>query len=256
MEWLNSSPSLQPLQRQKQHVRRRLQWLLAAFALLGALQVTASHAQLFKWVDENGKTQYTDTIPPASTDRARKELRSDGTVKLSTDRAATAEERRLAALKALDDAKLRAVLDEHDRKDRALLNTYTSLADFDRVRDRALSTLLHDIRVLEEREVLLNHVISSDGKFSPPVAGNSVAPSVALKSTGVKMADMLLLGAKSELPLVKSAIATKRHDLDGLSSLYAIDRVRLSRLIELESAKMTSDQRAAQAQAVAPAKKK
>ena len=228
-----------------------MKWLVVTCALIGALGATTGHAQLYKWVDENGKTQYTDTIPPASTDRARKELRSDGTVKQSTDRAATAEEKRLAAAKAVEDAKLRAAQDERERKDKALLNTYSSLTDFDRVRDRALGTIATDIRALQDREIVLNKVIASEGKFAAPVAAPPPAPTPApiappvagkpaapVKAPAVKTAGTLLLEAKSELPRAKEAIIGKRRDQEDLTAHYATDRLRLSRLIDAENAKM------------------
>lgn len=253
MGWSNSPPKLHAVQHQKQNAERRLKWLVVTCALFSALSgVTASHAQLYKWVDENGKVQYTDTIPPASTDRARKELRSDGTVKTSTERAATAEEKRLAALKAAADAKIKAVQEERDRKDKALLNTYTSLADYDRVRDRALGAVANDIRMLQEREIVTNKIIASNGSYVPPVAAVVVAPApvappvagkpaAPVKPPVVKTAGTLLLEAKSELPRAKDAIIAKRRDLEDLTALYANDRVRLSRLIDAENAKMNAD---------------
>jgi Domain of unknown function (DUF4124) len=270
MGWLLSPPKLHSMQHQKRNAERRLKWLVVTCALFAALAgVTASHAQLYKWVDENGKVQYTDTIPPGNTDRARKELRSDGTVKLSTERAATAEEKRLAAIKAVEDAKLKVVSDERDRKDKALLNTYSSLADFDRVRDRALGTVAADIRTLEEREVVINKIIASNGAFTapvvapppaaPPVAGK---PAVPVKPPVVKTANTLLLEAKSELPRAKEAIDGKKRDLEALTAVYAGDRVRLSRLIDAENAKMNADKvsgtepKAAPAVAVSAGKKK
>ena len=279
MGWSNSPPKLQSVQHQKQNTERRLKWLVVTCTLFGALGVTASHAQLYKWVDENGKTQYTDTIPPASTDRARKELRSDGTVKTSTERAATAEEKRLAAIKAAEDAKATAVQNERDRKDKALLNTYTSLADYDRVRDRALDAMEASIRTLEEREIVINKIIASEGKYLPPVAavaavapapapvappaaGKPASPLPPAKPPVVKTAGQLFLEAKSELPRAKDAIVAKRRDLQDLTALYAHDRVRLSRLIDAENAKMAADRapsnelKATSAKENQPAKKK
>jgi hypothetical protein len=52
---------------------------------------------------------------------------------------------------------------------------------------------------------------------------------------------MLLLEAKSELPRTKDAIVAKRRDLEDMTALYATDRVRLSRLIDAENAKMNAD---------------
>ena len=273
MGWSSSPPKLQSLQHQKQNAERRLKWLVVTCALFAALSgVTASHAQLYKWVDENGKTQYTDTIPPASTDRARKELRSDGTVKNSTERAPTAEEKRFAALKAAEDARIKLVQDERDRKDKALLSTYSNLVDFDRVRDRALSNVAADIGVLEQREIVINKVIASEGKFVPPViaapAPPPAAPPVAgkpatpVKAPPVKTAGTLLLEAKSELPRAKEAILGKKRDLQDLTAMYASERIRLARLIDAENARMGADKvptvelKATSAQAVTPAKRK
>ena len=272
MGWSISPPKLQSMQHRKQNTERRLKWLVVTCALYAALAgVTASHAQLYKWVDENGKTQYTDTIPPASTDRARKELRSDGTVKQSTDRAATAEEKRLASIKAVEDAKIKQVQDERDRKDKALLNTYTNLLDYDRVRDRALGTVANDIRTLEEREAVIIKIIASNGSYVAPVVAPVAAPAAAPvagkpatppKPAPVKTAGMLLLEAKSELPRAKEAILGKRRDLEDLTALYAKDRVRLSGLIDAENAKMnadkasTSEPKATPVTVASPAKKK
>ena len=222
-----------------------MKWLVVTCALIGASGATTGHAQLYKWIDENGKTQYTDTIPPGSTDRARKELRSDGTVKQSTDRAANAEEKRMTAAKAVEDAKLKVVQDERDRKDKALLGTYGSLVDFDRVRDRALNAISADIRALQEREVVLNKVISSEGKIVLPVvvpapapapAPEAGKPAVPVKPPAVKSASTMLLEAKSDLPRAKEALLGKRRDLEDLTAHYATDRTRLSRLIDAENA--------------------
>lgn len=249
-----------------------MKWLVVACALSGALGATTGHAQLYKWVDENGKTQYTDTIPPANTDRARKELRSDGTVKNSTERAATAEEKRLASLKAIEDAKLKQTQDERERKDKALLTTYPTLLDYDRVRDRALGSIAAEIRVLQEREIVINKTIASNGSYLPPVVAPAAmpaptAPAVTAKPTTpatpppAKTAGMLLLEAKSDLPRVKEAIVGKRRDLEDLTALYTSDRVRLTRLIDAENAKMnpvkaaTLDAKSSTAGAALPAKK-
>ena len=134
--------SISRLRNMKSMSKRRHKSLAVACALAFGVGVAGhSQAQLYKWVDENGKVQYSDTVPPAAVDRARKELRSDGTVKADTQRAATAEERRLAGLKAVEDAKLKVIQDERDRRDKALMSSYADLADFDRVRDRALATM-------------------------------------------------------------------------------------------------------------------
>ena len=263
MGWSNSPPKLRQTQHQQISTERRLKWLVVSCALCSALAgMTASHAQLYKWVDENGKTQYSDTVPPSSNDRARKELRADGTLKRETERAATAEEKRLAALKAVEDAKVKAKQDERDRKDKALLNTYTSLADYDRVRDRALGTMKIELQALADREILLGKIIASDGKMplpagaaapaapapapnTPAAPGKPAVPPAPAKAASPKSAGTLLLEAKSELPRMKEAQVAKRRELEDMISLYATERLRLSALIDAEVAKNSTNQASA-----------
>lgn len=223
-----------------------------------------SHAQLYKWTDENGKVHYTDSIPPSANDRARKELRADGTVRRETARALTAEEKRAAALKAEEEARARVVQDERDRKDRALLNTYPNLQDFDRMRDRALATMDSDIRSLTDKEAMLNKVIESGGTFVPPApvapppaptpapaaapaAGKAAAPAAppapaaAAKAAVAKSASARLIEAKGELPRLTETINRKRKDRADMAGLYASERVRLARLIDAEKAKLAAN---------------
>ncbi len=229
-----------------------------------------SQAQLYKWVDENGKIQYTDTVPPSALDRARKELRSDGTVKKETERAATAEERRLATMKAVEDAKLKAIQDERERKDKALLTTYPNLQDFDRVRDRALAAIDAEFEILLQRESLLKKVISAPPGAAPilapalpaplpapaPVAGKPETPvpaKAAPKPTVITLAE-----ARAELPRLVDAMARKRRDREDATALYAKERVRLASLIAANDALVNAGQQKAAAihTPAAPVRKK
>lgn len=252
MECSPSSPRQAPVTR----------WwpLAAACALLAA---GTCEAQLYKWVDENGKVQYSDTIPPAANDRARKELRADGTLKRETERAATVEEKRLAAQRAAEEAKAREARLEQERKDKALLSTYADLKDFDRVRDRALGNLEAEIRYLTEREAILAKIVAGQqatpqeiAKLAspasapatpaaepggPPAAGAAKAPPPApAKPAAPKSPNALLLEAKSELPRVTELLTRKRRDRADLATLYAAERIRLANLIDAENARLAA----------------
>lgn len=103
--------------------------------LLLALAALPVHAKLYKWVDENGKVHYTDTLPPAAANQGSAELNRSGNVVRKSE---SAEERqkRLAAEAQAAERKKQA--DEQARRDRALLSTYTSEKEIDLARDRAL----------------------------------------------------------------------------------------------------------------------
>ena len=51
--------------------------LLAALGLVGCLVATAASAQMYRWVDKDGKVHYTDTPPPAAAGKSA-QLRSGG----------------------------------------------------------------------------------------------------------------------------------------------------------------------------------
>ena len=255
--------SISRLRNIKSMSQRRHKSLAVACALAFGVGVAGhSQAQLYKWVDEHGKVQYSDTVPPTAVDRARKELRTDGSIKQETQRAATAEERRLAAMKAVEDAKLKVIQDERDRKDKALLATYTNLADFDRVRDRALALMDAEYQTLVERETLLKNVIALPPGAPPlevpnpaappppptpvPVPGKPPPPIVAPpKRTVIALTEALV-----EMPRLVGAIARKKRDREDITALYAKERVRLATLIAANDAVVNGVQQKA---AVAPA---
>jgi Domain of unknown function (DUF4124) len=215
------------------------------FACCATLALSsAAQAQLYRWTDENGKVHYSDTIPPSAVDRARKEIRSDGIVKSQVERALTPEERRAAALKAAEDEKVRIAKEERERRDKALLMTYATLADFDRVRDRALATLDSDLTALTNRLYTLN------------------AQRTALKK------DIGIAGAKTPIKLTReleelesqieegTAFQSKRiRERVQMVATYAQERVRLADLIAAEAA-LNKPATATPTQAPAAAKKK
>lgn len=195
-------------------------------AALAALPL-AVDAQLYKWTDENGKVQYSDTVPPSANDRARKELRSDGTVIRDTGRAMTAEEKRIAAQKAAEAAKAQELQTERERKDKALLGTYTDLRDFDRVRDRSLGVLDAEISALVARETSLNSLLTAN---APAPAG---APG-SKASEAAKSANAQTQAARADLPVLREHLAAKRRDRADIAAMYASERARLATLLDAE----------------------
>ncbi|MCX8099354.1 MAG: DUF4124 domain-containing protein, partial [Casimicrobiaceae bacterium] len=90
-----------------------------AIVLIASALAVAAQAQLYRWVDEQGRVQYSDTLPPQATDRARAKLRPDGIVLEKVERAPTAEEKRAQALREEQLARERAAREARERLDRA-----------------------------------------------------------------------------------------------------------------------------------------
>ena len=78
--------------------------LLLVFSFVFPLMAVSNNpaAKMYRWVDEEGNTHYTDTIPPSQVERGHQELSKDGVKTREVPRAKTKEElEREQALKRL-----------------------------------------------------------------------------------------------------------------------------------------------------------
>jgi multidrug efflux pump subunit AcrA (membrane-fusion protein) len=105
---------------------------LLALVLLAA---GAAHAAMYRWVDSNGRVHYSDTLPPTYQKSGAAEMNKQGTVIKRTQSEA---ERRAEAERQAELARMKAERDKQAQLDRALTQTYTSEAEIDLARDRAL----------------------------------------------------------------------------------------------------------------------
>jgi hypothetical protein len=119
--------------------------------LLAALAVSQpALAKMYKWVDEKGEVHYGDTVPPQYVNQGREELSKKGTVLKKTEGALTPEQRQAReAEEAQKKADQRKEM-EQKRRDKALLNTYTSDKEIDLTRDRNLKPLDMQIQTLQD----------------------------------------------------------------------------------------------------------
>ena len=103
-------------------------FLLAAVAL-------PAEARIYRWVDAQGKVHYSDTLPVRDAGRGNDVLSKDGVVMHHHDSEAQkkAQEAAAAAERVQQEVKLK-----QQRRDQALLATYTTPQEIDLARDRAL----------------------------------------------------------------------------------------------------------------------
>jgi hypothetical protein len=105
----------------------------------------AAGAATYKWVDDKGVVHYTDKIPPEAVNKGNVQLDKQGVPIKRTDPAPSAEQRRAKAeeeARAKELAKEREII---DRRDKALLSTYTMESEIDLARRRALATIEQQI---------------------------------------------------------------------------------------------------------------
>lgn len=98
-------------------------------------------ANTYKWVDEHGKTHYGDTIPAQYAGQGTSEMDKKGLIIKKTP-AALSPDQRKAQEDALASQKAEALkVMERSRKDKALLNTYSTEQEIDMARDRNLTQI-------------------------------------------------------------------------------------------------------------------
>jgi uncharacterized protein YifN (PemK superfamily) len=113
--------------------------LLAAFIACIVFSLPVS-AKMYKWVDDNGTTHYGETVPPEYADKDRVELNQSGRV-IKNEEVITPERRRnmeQELAKKHDEEK--AAL-EQQRRDKTLINTYSSVKEIDLARSRSLQQI-------------------------------------------------------------------------------------------------------------------
>ena len=112
--------------------RRMAFSVLLLAVLLGA---GAAQAGMYRWVDGNGRVHYSDTLPPTYQKSGAAEMSRQGLVIKRTQSEA---ERRAEAERLEEDKRVYQEQQKQAQLDRALTQTYTSEAEIDLARDRAL----------------------------------------------------------------------------------------------------------------------
>jgi len=113
-------------------VRRTVFRALAVALLLSA---GTSEAALYRWVDSNGRVHYSDTLPPTYQKSGAAELNKQGNIIKRTQSEA---ERKAEAEHQAEQLRIQQEQQKQVQLDRALMSTYTTEAEIDLARDRAL----------------------------------------------------------------------------------------------------------------------
>jgi hypothetical protein len=102
---------------------------------------TAGGTRLYRWVDQEGRVHYTDTIPPSAVDQGRAVLNTEGvrvqTVPPAKSAEAVAQEAELARLRK----EQQALIEKQRAADRVLLQSYRSEDDIVMARDGKIAAI-------------------------------------------------------------------------------------------------------------------
>ena len=207
------SMNCRPLQRTVQRT--------ASSALAIALLLVAGTAQaaMYRWVDSNGRVHYSDTLPPTYQKSGAAELSKQGNVVKRTQSEA---ERRAEAERQVEQARIQQEQQKQAQLDRALTSTYTTEAEIDLARDRALEhhkLAIHGAEI-RAKAVDANLVELKTRIASIEKAGRPVGP-------GLKEQ---LEQANRESQELKRTIQTNQEAMAKVRERYAADKARFREL--------------------------
>jgi len=201
--------------------RSGARWALALLVPLLVLVVLILHAPaaratMYKWVDDQGVVHYTDKLPPEAINKGNVELNKQGVTVKKTDPALNPEQRRAKEAEEERARQAARARDEVLRKDRALLQTYTTESEIDLAKTRALGTIDGQMQSAQAYTVTLNKR-KQDITARMTALGDKAVPSVLERE---------LTSVNEELAKQAELIAAKRKEVAVVSARYDADKQR------------------------------
>ena len=199
--------------------------LLAALALaFGTLR--DAHAGTYKWTDDKGVVHYSDKLPVEAVNSASAEINSQGMTYKRTDAAMSAAQMRAKYGDAEKQRQAQRDKESAERRDNALVASYSKEADIDLARNRALSTIdgqLQSARVYvgqltKRQQELLEKKIAAGSKGAPPAVERE------------------LESIDRELAKTNEFIEFKKKESLAVASKYDADKVRWRELVAVAQA--------------------
>jgi hypothetical protein len=193
--------------------RLLLGWALGLLAL-GPVQ--AGTRTITCCEDGNGQRICSDVLPPVCYNRAYREISKQGTVKKVVPAPLSAEERARLEAEEHQRLALRDKAREQQRRDHALLQTYTSLADLEASRQRAMDGVERELAALRDKEGAL---VKKRGSLDEEAAALQNRPRPPELVAALRDSD-------GELLSLRSVIDVKQRELEAVKARYAEDRRR------------------------------
>lgn len=204
---------------------RQLSILLSGILFLFALSGPAQ-ARFKCWTNSEGIRECGETVPPEYVQQGHQEMSKQGVMLDEQERAKTraelAEEDRLAVL----EAEKQKIEEEKAKQDKILLDTFTSVADIENIRDDKLAVIESSITLTRKRNEKTQEDLDKriEAAAAAERAGN--APNEAL------LEDIKILRARIEKN--KAFIVGKRAEQETVTADAELDIERFRKLKGLE----------------------
>jgi hypothetical protein len=203
--------------------------LLAGIAFAALVLVPTAHATTYKWVDDQGVVHYTDKMPPEAINKGNVELNKQGVTIKKTDPALTPEQRRVKEAEEERARQVAKAREEVQRKDRALLASYTTEDEIDLSKKRALGTIEGQMQSAQAYIAILNKRKDEINGRVAALNGKPVPASMEREVASVN----------DELEKQGQLVAAKRKEITTVTARYDADKQRwreLRNIAEAETA--------------------
>ena len=194
-----------------------LQTLAAiACALLLTVLPSTGRAAMYKWVDEQGVTHYSDKMPPEAVNRGSVTLDTQGRALKKIEPAPTSDQLRARQMDA--DRKEAAAREQEltARRDRALQQSYTTEAEIELARTRVLTTIDSQLQAAQgfARQLAARRQELVAKRTAAGAKGLPVAEERELESIDAELAKQAVL------------IDLKRREREQANARYDADKAR------------------------------
>ncbi len=196
-----------------------------AFLLILLVSFPALAGKLYSWVDEHGKTHYGNTVPPQYAQQGNTELNKRGSVVKKTDAALTPEQRKAKEDELAQQKEDEKKVLEQKRRDKALLNTYTTEKEIDLVRDRNLQQGELQLQSMELRTKQVQPQLDQALKRKEDL--------VAKKRPLPPDLQQELEEKGKELRRLQEMIRLKRAEMDAIRARFEDDKKRFRELSQV-----------------------
>jgi hypothetical protein len=189
---------------------------VALALLLGA---GVAQAAMYRWVDSNGRVHYGDTLPPTYQKSGAAEMDKQGNV---IKRTQSEEERKAEAERVAEQKRIQLEQQKQAQQDRALTQTYTTEAEIDLARDRALE---HHKLMIKGAEIRAKAVDANVAELTARIANIEKAG----RKAGHNLKEQLDQANKERLEL-KRAILNNEEAMVQVREKYDADKARFREL--------------------------
>lgn len=202
-----------------------LRSLLVAACLFTCLPTVGHAGKLYKWVDEEGHTHYSDKLPPRDAKRAHSQLDESGVTIDQVDAALTPEQIRQRAAEDRLRQEQERLAERQRAEDRVLLRTFRSEEDILMTRDGQIQSVDTYIRVTQSNIKRLKHALEE-----------MQANAAQLELTGQAISPKYLREIESKRQALKESyqsIVEREYEKDRIRKAFAKDLNRFRELKKL-----------------------